>query len=186
MRAEWVRGTENLWSVDLGSLGSWWKPSLPDCSLGATERAKGQQETRGDFTESEKNGILKVPLGANKKNFLERYSVAWGIGLNTSVDFSSCFALLKCSPCPLIFTWNRPGPVCAQYRWLHSHTVHPLKVACLASIAISSLFKMENVIKFLNNSRVQVTIQCPFWGSLWCKWKHQASLSGRVDLRFTM
>lgn len=23
---------------------------------------------------------------------------------------------------------------------------------------------MENVIKFLNNSRVAVTIQCPFWG----------------------
>lgn len=31
-------------------------------------------------------------------------------------------------------------------------------------MAISSLFKMENVIKFLNNSRGEVTIQCPFWG----------------------
>lgn len=72
------------------------------------------------------------------------------------------------------------------YRWLHSHTGHPEKVTCFASMAISSLFKMENVIKFLNNSRVEVTIQCPFWGSLWCKWQNKAILSVRVDLRFTM
>ena len=48
------------------------------------------------------------------------------------------------------------------------------------------LFKMENVIKFLNNSRVEVTIQCPFLGSLWCKGQNKAILSVRVDLRFTM
>lgn len=82
--------------------------------------------------------------------------------------------------CPL-----SAAPVCT-YRWLHSHTGHPEKVTCFTSMAISSLFKMENVIKFLNNSRVEVTIQCPFWGSLWCKWQNKAILSVRVDLRFTM
>lgn len=76
--------------------------------------------------------------------------------------------------------------VCTEYRWLRSHTGHPKKVTCFTSMAVSSLFNMENVIKFLNNSRVQVTIQCPFWGSLWCKWKNKAILSGGVDLRFTM
>lgn len=114
--------------------------------------------------------------------------MSWlGVKLNNMLD-SSVHLEFICVHVSLLFlpascSSTAPG---SAYRWLHSHTGHPEKVTCFTSRAISFLFKMENVIKFLNNSRVEVTIQCPFWGSLWCKWQNKAILSVRVDLRFTM
>lgn len=128
------------------------------------------------------NVILYTDFRLGKRT-LCKYTSWLVVELNNMLDSSVHFEFI-CLYLPPILPkfWSS----CIAYRGLHSHTEHPKKVTCFTSMAISCLFKMENVIKFLNNSRVEATIQCPFWGSLWCKWKNKAIVSVRVDLRFTM